>query len=149
MLLVCRGRKVFEPPRYMTATQATEQLISAVQNRKESEQVPLKCTIMYTYTPHNHHFSLCFPLSLSLSPSLSCLLVLSATTQCVGVARVGSSSQCIGCDQLCSIHSWELGGPLHSLVVVGKLHPLEEKMLTLACNAQKRTCAENDQSTRY
>lgn len=30
-----RGKKVFEPPRYMTVNQAVEQLLQVVQNRRE------------------------------------------------------------------------------------------------------------------
>lgn len=58
--------------------------------------------------------------------------------RCVGVARVGTSSQTIASDALSLISQWNLGGPLHSLVVVGgDLHPLEEKMLQLVVNAER------------
>ena len=56
----------------------------------------------------------------------------------MGVARVGTSTQCIASDSLSSISQWDLGGPLHSMVIVGTVHPLEEKMLTLASNATKQ-----------
>ena len=62
---------------------------------------------------------------------------LTADSRCVGVARVGTSNQHIANDRLSSISEWDLGGPLHSMVVVGTVHPLEEKMLTLASNAAK------------
>lgn len=57
----------------------------------------------------------------------------------MGVARVGTSTQCIASDKICSISRWDLGGPLHSMVIVGSVHPLEDKMLALACNATKLT----------
>lgn len=64
---------------------------------------------------------------------------LTSSVRCVGVARVGTPTQCIATDSLCSITHWELGGPLHSLVVVGgDLHPLEEKMLQLVVNAARK-----------
>lgn len=34
-LMVCRGRKVYEPPRYMTINQATEQLLEVIANRRQ------------------------------------------------------------------------------------------------------------------
>ena len=55
----------------------------------------------------------------------------------MGVARVGTSSQCIASDSLSSISQWDLGGPLHSMVIVGTVHPLEEKMLSFAVNTSK------------
>lgn len=52
-------------------------------------------------------------------------------TICVGVARVGSDTQSICTSTLKSIQSCDLGGPLHSLVVAGNMHPLELDMLKL------------------
>ena len=61
---------------------------------------------------------------------------LSSSVSCVGLARIGSPSQCIATDTLSAIGQWDMGGPLHSLVIVGgELHPLEEKMLQLVANA--------------
>jgi len=50
------------------------------------------------------------------------------------VARVGAVTQMIARDSLQEIHHWDLGPPLHSLVAVGRLHPLEERMLALTTN---------------
>jgi len=63
-------------------------------------------------------------------------LDLKATATCVGVARVGAVTQMIARDSLQEIHHWDLGPPLHSLVVVGRLHPLEERMLALTTNTE-------------
>lgn len=38
-----RGRKVFEPPRYMTVAQAAKQLLEVVQNRREHAEEPGEC----------------------------------------------------------------------------------------------------------
>ena len=46
-----------------------------------------------------------------------------------------TSTQSIVAHRLSSISEWDLGAPLHSMVIVGTVHPLDEKMLTLACNA--------------
>ena len=48
---------------------------------------------------------------------------------CIGVARVGSDSQCLQASTLSEMTETDLGPPLHSLVIVGRLHPLESDML--------------------
>nr|CAG4634978.1 EOG090X0AVB [Alona affinis] len=50
---------------------------------------------------------------------------LNADTLCVGVARVGWPDQTIGVCTLRDMTSKDIGQPLHSLVIVGKVHPLE------------------------
>ena len=132
-----RGRKVFEPPRYMTVAQAAEQILEAIDRRRKDEngkqlksKQPFKNVVLLT-------LSFTLSLSLSLSLPLPSSPGLTAESRCVGVARVGTSSQCIVSDSLCSISQWDLGGPLHSMVIVGTVHPLEDKMLTLATNASK------------
>ena len=55
----------------------------------------------------------------------------------VGVARVGATDQVIAVSSLNKIGEWDFGGPLHSLVIVGETHPLEDRMLTIVSNAKK------------
>lgn len=50
---------------------------------------------------------------------------------CVGLARLGSDDQAVRAGTLRQLASCDLGGPLHSLVVTGRLHPLEVDMLRL------------------
>ncbi|XP_034438201.1 diphthine methyl ester synthase [Hippoglossus hippoglossus] len=50
-------------------------------------------------------------------------------TVCVGVARLGADDQVIRVGTLRQLVSCDLGAPLHSLVVTGRLHPLEVDML--------------------
>jgi diphthine synthase len=64
------------------------------------------------------------------------LLGLNVKSRCVGLARVGSTTQTIAQGNLEDIGNWELGGPLHSLVIIGNSHPLEDRMLELVCNAK-------------
>lgn len=52
-------------------------------------------------------------------------------TACVGLARIGAETQHIVCSSLRDMSSCDLGCPLHSLVIPGKLHPMEAKMLAL------------------
>ncbi|KAJ8311050.1 hypothetical protein KUTeg_011400 [Tegillarca granosa] len=74
-----KGKKIFEPPRYMTFTEETV---------------------------------------------------------CVGLARIGADTQQIVAATLQEMTSVDLGGPLHSLVVPGHMHPLEMDMLRLFANSQ-------------
>lgn len=54
---------------------------------------------------------------------------LTEVTECVGVARVGSAEQRICYGTLSSFTDVDLGPPLHSLVIIGTLHPLEQEFL--------------------
>ncbi|XP_075473094.1 diphthine methyl ester synthase isoform X3 [Ascaphus truei] len=92
-----KGRKVYEPPRYMTVSQAAKQLVEIVQNRR----------------------------------ALGEELALTENTICVGLARVGASDQQIASGTLQQLCSVDMGGPLHSLVISGCMHPLELDMLRL------------------
>ena len=56
---------------------------------------------------------------------------LTADTVCVGLARVGAEDQKIVAGTLQQLASVDLGGPLHSLVIPGDMHPLELDMLRL------------------
>ncbi|KAK9509756.1 hypothetical protein O3M35_006999 [Rhynocoris fuscipes] len=50
-------------------------------------------------------------------------------TLAVGAARVGSENQKLICCKLNEMVKTDLGAPLHSLVIVGDVHPLEEEYL--------------------
>ncbi len=50
-------------------------------------------------------------------------------TRCVGMARVGQEDQLIVSGSLNDILEVDFGEPLHSLVIVGNVHPLEDEML--------------------
>ena len=62
------------------------------------------------------------------------LTVLNEHSVCVGVARVGSDSQRLQVSTLSEMTKFDLGPPLHSLVIVGQLHPLEGDMLRQFAN---------------
>lgn len=57
---------------------------------------------------------------------------LTENTLCVGVARLGAENQVIHVATLQQLVSCDLGGPLHSLIITGQLHPLEVDMLQLS-----------------
>ncbi|CAH1968999.1 unnamed protein product [Acanthoscelides obtectus] len=57
-------------------------------------------------------------------------IVIDESSLCIGLARVGAEDQQIVACSLSKMASVDLGGPLHSFIVVGpKLHPLEEEYL--------------------
>ncbi|KAK4292541.1 hypothetical protein Pmani_034704 [Petrolisthes manimaculis] len=92
-----KGRKVYEPPRYMMASQGASQLLEIIKKRtSEGQPTPL--------TPEH--------------------LVM-------GVARVGSQSQCLKACTLQEMATTDLGGPLHSMVVVGETHPMEDEYVDM------------------
>ena len=66
------------------------------------------------------------------------LLGLHGDTVCVGVARVGTETQAVCHAPLSDMVTMDIGGPLQSLVIAGKLHPLEEKMLSVTCSDRRK-----------
>ncbi|KAK3424903.1 hypothetical protein EUGRSUZ_F01641 [Eucalyptus grandis] len=88
---LCRGKKVYEPPRYMTINTAIEQLLEV--------------------------------------ESLQGQDVYNEDTHCVGLARLGSEDQMIVAGSMRQLRTVDFGAPLHCLVIVGSMHPLEEEML--------------------
>ena len=56
---------------------------------------------------------------------------LNEETICVALARVGSETQKIHKCSLRKMTEVDMGLPLHSLIIVGKLHPIEIDMLKL------------------
>ncbi|XP_054835326.1 diphthine methyl ester synthase isoform X1 [Eublepharis macularius] len=92
-----RGKKIYEPPRYMSVNQAAEQLLAIVQNRRQEGEEP----------------------------------EVTENTVCVGLARVGAMDQKIASGTLQEMTTAELGGPLHSMIITGTLHPMEIDMLKL------------------
>lgn len=50
-------------------------------------------------------------------------------TVCVGVARLGSHSQRIVAGSMQELLQVDFGPPLHSLVIAGDMHPIEQEYL--------------------
>lgn len=96
-----RGINEMEPPRFMSVRQAAQQLIEIVQNRKEKGDVYRK------------------------------KIDLDEDSICIGLARVGSDKEKIVKTTLIKATELDLGAPLHSLVIPGQMHPLEEEMIDL------------------
>ncbi len=100
---LARGRKVFEPPRFMTCQQAAQQLLSAIQVRREGKE---------TLTPERT------TAEAGLDPKTD-ELGLEASSEVVCVARVGAADQRIVSCSLEQAATLDMGKPLHSLVIPG------------------------------
>lgn len=48
---------------------------------------------------------------------------------CVGLARLGNSNQKIVAGPMKDLLTVDFGPPLHSLIIPGNLHPMEEEVL--------------------
>ncbi len=104
-----RGRKVYEPPRFMTVAQASQQLLSIAKDRKEVKE-------------SNEEGD---------GDKKEYCDMLDEATVCVGVARVGAEDQKLFTATLKEMAEADLGGPLHSLVIPGKMHYLEEEAIKM------------------
>ena len=105
----CRGRKIFEPPRFMSVPTAIEQLLSllpAPAAPSESE-----------------------PSAASTAPSPPAASLDPTTTLAISLSRVGDPSQTFVAGTLAELSllgEEAFGGPLHSFVIVGRrFHALE------------------------
>ena len=80
-----KGRKIFEPPRFMSVNVACEQILAVGDD------------------------------------------AINGDTPAVGVARIGSDTQKIISGTLEELRKAEFGEPLHSLIIAGDMHPLEQQ----------------------
>ncbi|XP_072974641.1 probable diphthine methyl ester synthase [Typha angustifolia] len=88
---LCRGKKVYEPPKFMTINTAINQLLEVQEMHGES--------------------------------------VYNADSLCVGIARLGSQDQMLVAGSMKKLLDVDFGAPLHCLIIVGELHPVEEEMM--------------------
>jgi len=94
---LARGRKIYEPPRFMSTQVACDQLARVAEKRLEEGKEAK----------------------------------LDASSPAVLVARVGASDQKIVTTNLQNGRSVEMGEPLHSMVLPGKCHYLEQEALNM------------------
>jgi diphthine synthase len=57
--------------------------------------------------------------------------ILSEETFAIGIARLGSDSQTIKYGKIKDLINFDFGKPLHSLIIPGKTHFIEEDMMKL------------------
>lgn len=115
--LLVKGITKFDPPRFMSVNQAAEQLLSIIKKRRiESE----RCTSDDSRCAKQ-----------TIEDGYKRLNPLEESSICIGIARIGSSNQQLVKTTLQEATAIDLGPPLHSLVIPGSLHPLEEEMMNL------------------
>ncbi|XP_038650674.1 diphthine methyl ester synthase [Scyliorhinus canicula] len=112
-----RGKKIFEPPRFMSVSEAAEQLLEIIKKQRDEGEE----------------------------------LALTEETLCVGLARVGANDQKIAVATLQQMAKEDLGGPLHSLIITGRMHPMEIEMLKMFAvdNSSFNKLGTLDGSTYY
>ena len=142
---LARGRPMYMPPRYMTANYAARQLLEV--ERKRGGNGARSC---------QRWLCACCRLLLTADTRavfLPCFTAYGPGTWCVAVARLGQEDQRIvyatlaqmaavvapvgggggdggdGEDEAVTPDVIDLGPPLHSLVLVGDTHPLEDEVL--------------------
>lgn len=100
-LIKCK--KVYEPPTFLTCSEAAKQLLLASERIQKAQNGSSKCD-----------------------------LVLEPDTQIVGLARVGWSDQKILFCTLAEMVNADMGPPLHCLIIpADELHPIERDMLKM------------------
>ena len=57
--------------------------------------------------------------------------LLNGATTCVAVARIGADTQKLLTTTLAGLKDTDMGPPLHSIVVPGKMHPMEEEAVAM------------------
>lgn len=103
---LARGKPVYMDPRYMRTDCAAEQLLEACQKETEAANAKLvedgkEPTEVMSYNED---------------------------TPCIGLARIGTSTQKIVSGTLKSFFEKDLGEPMHSFIICGDMHDLEEDM---------------------
>ena len=105
----------------MTAQQAAEQLIEVESTRGQGSACPERVLIITLVRS---------PLT---NPALPASLVYGPETLCVAVCRLGRTDQRIVAATLAEMAAGcgglDLGPPLHTLVLVGDTHPLEDELI--------------------
>jgi len=105
-----RGRKIYEPPRYLTASNAIQQILDVSK---------LRCPESVPVDQSNGN---------DLSETQKAI-ALNEDTICVALARVGWDNQKIIAGKMSTVRDTELGPPIHSLIIPGDMHFLEIDML--------------------
>lgn len=118
----CRGKEIFEPPRFMSVTVALEQLISLL------DEEDSKSSSSGKQATHDDDDDETTPAPDTTPP----IKIVPSQTLCISASRLSSPSQTIlsgTMSQLAALPEEAFGEPLHSFVIVGKrLHPVEREV---------------------
>jgi diphthine synthase len=68
---------------------------------------------------------------------------------CVAVARMGQEDESIKTCTLKEMCNIDMGGPLHSMVLVGETHPLEKHMMAMHRAAEHDFLPEDQVPNQY
>lgn len=113
---MARGRKVYQPARYMSVSECAAQMLETLEILKEAEEEAEEGSGAS---------------STSKEPKRP---VYSPVSLAIGVARLGSTEQKMLCGTLAELAESDLGPPLHSLVLLGKrAHELEKDYIKDFC----------------
>lgn len=128
--MLMKGIKQAEPPRFMSVSQAADQLINIIRKRRvDFGSHGNNSTIEQLSLDQGDESKIQFSID-EADPKVSST-ELNENSVCIGLARVGSPSQSIIKTTLIEALELDMGPPLHSLVIPGSLHPLEEEILHL------------------
>jgi diphthine synthase len=108
---LCRGKKEYEPPRFMSCATCARQMLEVEEARDEK-----------VYGPDS---------------------------MCVAVARMGQDDELIKTCTLKEMCNIDMGGPLHSMVLVGETHPLENDMLAMHRATENDFLPEDQVPSQY
>merc|ERR1711894_147410 len=111
-----RGRKIYEPPSYLTASNAIKQILEVSKRRA------LKLNNKLSNGGSNGN---------GIDCDANKDNTIDEETICVALARVGWDSQKIISGKMSTVRDADLGEPIHSLIIPGEMHFLELDMLKL------------------
>jgi len=101
---IMKKRNIFEPPRFMSTQQASQQLLEIIARRKQEEEV----------ASGNNGSE-----------------VFDETAECVAMARIGCDDQKMVFGDLGQVMALtDMGKPLHSLIIAGNIEDYEREALT-------------------
>lgn len=114
LINIIKNKDIYEPPRYMSVSQACSQIIGIIKEAIEFELVE---------EDENQT-------DLNIKKLVE-LKIITEDTLAVGLARVGRDDQVLRVDTVKNLSEADLGEPLHSMIIAGKLHPLEVDFLKI------------------
>lgn len=117
LINIIKNKEIYEPPRYMSVSQACSQIIDIITEAVEYEPIE---------GDENQ-------IELNIKKLVESNII-AEDTLAIGLARVGRDDQVLRVDTVKNLSESDLGEPLHSMIIAGKLHPLEVDFLKLFYN---------------
>ena len=140
-----RKTKTYLPPRFMTVSQAAQQILESAKQLQVEDGEYRRTWINFLHRKILKSTRIrCYHCHL-----ISIVLVINDKTICIGAARIGWTDEKFLTTTLRRMaDDVDLGKPLHSLVIVGQLHPLEIDYLKIHSieSSFDQLTVENNQS---